>query len=175
MVFRFKDKRFEEYRQLRNADQIYQAIKRINRNMKFESKVFIFNNDLETVERMVKMFKGLPEIKYYENTIKFEKTKQDEYNIERRDNRQGMQFIKLSIEITQLKHEDLQKTKKNRKGEFEIVTGLYSKQNIRNYLGITSKTQFSDKVLKDMDVMDYLQRHNIISAGQSLNYTNVKQ
>lgn len=139
--------------------------------MEYQSKVFIFNNDEETVKLILSMFKGINKINYYDDVVEYEKTKQQQYNEDRKENRQAMKFITLCPEIMSLKKTDLQQEKKNRKGEVVFNFGFYAKSKISKHLGITSKSQFNDKVLKDLDVIDYLKRHNIINKGQSLNFT----
>jgi hypothetical protein len=169
-VYRFKEDKFEEYRQGKNANEIYQAIKRINRNMEHESKIAIFNNDVDMINTVIKMFKGAEDIKFYENIIEFEKSKQDKYNEERSENRYAMKFIALCQEIMKLKHTDLQAKKKDRKGNDVTLMGIYKKSDLREFMGINSKPNFTIKVLNDVDVIDFLKRHNIVVSGQSLNF-----
>ncbi len=173
MVYRFNENKFEEYRQSKNANEIYQAIKRVNRNMSKESNVFIFNNDMETIQRVLDMFKGNKTTTIYDNKVEFEKSKQEEYIEERKENRQAKKFITLLNEIMKLKHIDLQKQKKNRKGEMETVMGIYPKASLRDYMGV-DKSNFAKVILNDADVIDYMARHNIINNGQSLDFTNAK-
>jgi len=178
MVYRFNEKKFETYRQCKNANEIYQAIKRVNRDMSQKSKIFIFNNDMETIQRVLDMFKGEKSVTIYDNKVKFEKSKQkeflEEHNQKQHENRQAKKFINLLSEIMKLKHIDLQKQKKNRKGEMETVMGVYPKASLRNYMGITDKGQFTRGILNDADVIDYMARHNIINKGQTLDFTNAK-
>lgn len=173
-VYRFKEDKFEEYRQCRNANEIYQAIKRVNRNMQDKSKIYIFNNDSEIIDRVLKMFKGNKKVNEYENFIKFKKTSMDKYNEQRQENKHAMKFISLCKEIMQLKHINLQATKKNRKGEEERVMGTYKKSALREYIGIKDKGQFKRDVLDDVDVIGFCTRHNIISSGQSIDFSNAK-
>jgi hypothetical protein len=169
-VYRFKEDKFEEYRQCYNANQIYQAIKRINRNMELDSTVFIFNNDSEMIDRVMKMFKGDYKFKEYDNMVKFEKSKQEEYNEDRKENRQAMKFILLCKEIIKLKHTDLQTTKKNRKHEDIIQNGIYSKELIREFMKI-DKSNFAKTIMNDAEVIAYCSKHNIIVSTRTLNFT----
>lgn len=173
MVYRFNEKKFETYRQCKNANEIYQAIKRVNRDMSQESKIFIFNNDIEVIQRVLDMFKGVKPITTYDNKIEFEKSKQEQYSEERKENRQAKKFITLMSEIMKLKHIDLQKQKKNRKGEMEVVMGIYPKASLRDYIK-ADKSNFAKVILNDADVIDYMTRHNIINKGQTLDFTNAK-
>jgi hypothetical protein len=173
-VYRFKEDKFEEYRQCRNANEIYQAIKRVNRTMEKESKIYIFNNDSETIDRVLKMFKGNKKVAEYENFIEFEKSDMDKYNDQRQENRHAMKFITLCKEIMQLRHIDLQATKKNRKGEEEQLRGTYKKASLREYIGIKDKGQFKRDVLDDVDVINFCTRHNILSIGQIIDFSNAK-
>lgn len=169
-VYRFKENKFEEYRQCYNANQLYQAIKRINRNMELDSIVFIFNNDSEMIDRVMKMFKGDYKFKEYDNKIKFEKSKQEEYNEDRKENRQAMKFILLCKEIIKLKHTDLQTTKKNRKHEDIIQEGIYSKELIREFMKI-DKSNFAKTIMNDAEVIAYCSKHNIIVSTRTLDFT----
>jgi hypothetical protein len=173
-VYRFKEDKFEEYRQCKNANEIYQAIKRVNRTMEKESKIYIFNNDSETIDRVLKMFKGNKKVAEYENFIEFGKTDMDKYNEERQENRHAMKFITLCKEIIQLRHIDLQATKKNRKGEEEQLIGTYKKSTLRECLGIKDKGQFKRDILDDVDVIGFCARHSIKLSGQTLDFNNAK-
>lgn len=173
-VYRFREEKFEEYRQGKNANEIYQAIKRINRSMEHESKVAIFNNDVDMINTVMKMFKGADDIKFYDNIVEFEKTKQDKYNEERAENRYAMKFIALCQEIMKFKHTDLQATKKDRKGNDVVVNNVYKKSALREFMGVNDKSNFTNKVLNDVDVIDFLKRHKVIVNGQSLDFKNSK-
>lgn len=170
-VYRFSNKQFEKYRQCRNANEIYQAIKRVNRNMEHETKVILLNNDSETVERVTKMFKDCNVNEYDNDFVEYEKSKMDKYNEERKENSYASKFIKLSIEIMNLKHLDLQQEKKNRKGEMVIQQGFYQKKKVIEYMKISRK-HFSEYVLNNVDVIDFLQKHNIAVAGQAIDFSN---
>lgn len=172
-VYRFKEDKFEEYRQSYNANEIYQAIKRINRSMELDSIVFIFNNDKEMIDRVMKLFKGDYEWHEYENKIKFEKTKAEEYNEDRKENRQAMKFIALCQEIRKLKHVDLQATKKNRKHEDIVQYGVYTKEALREFMQIKDKSNFTNKVLNDAEVIAYLNKHNIIVNTRTFTFPKI--
>lgn len=169
-VFRFNEKKFEEYRQKRNVNEIYQATKRVNRQMNHDSIITIYNNDMEQMDLLLKMFKGDYKMNVLDNTIEFEKTERKEYdNTNRKNNSNANKFITLCGEIIKLKHLDLQQQKKNRKGEFEIVKGKYKKSAIADYLKIDKKNL--SKLFNDKDVIDYITRHKIIISGQTLDFT----
>lgn len=57
LVHRFRYKEFEKYRINKNATEIYQAIKRVNRGMSKESTIVLINNDTKIVDKVLKMFK----------------------------------------------------------------------------------------------------------------------
>jgi hypothetical protein len=170
-VYRFYEDKFEEFRQCVNANELYQAIKRVNRNMELNSKIFIFNNDSEMLDRVLKMFRGEYKTKEYDNKIEFEKTKKEEYDESRKENRQAMKFIKLCQDIRKLKYTELQATKKNRKHEDIIREGIYNKDALREFMQIKDKSNFTNKVLNDADVIAYLNKHNIIVNTRTLDFT----
>ncbi|MBU3176663.1 DEAD/DEAH box helicase family protein [Clostridium estertheticum] len=172
-VFRFADSRFEDYRQYKNANEIYQAIKRVNRNMERESMVIIFNNDTETIDRVIKMFKNcIVTTKEDCGIVEYKETKKDKDTLHRRENRQARRFIKMCQEMLEFERHDLLQRKKNRKGEYDVVKGVYSKQKIREFLGIADKNNFKTKVMNDLDVIDFCGRHNIkgLDSGQTLDF-----
>lgn len=168
-VFRFNEKKFEEYRQKRNVNEIYQAIKRVNRQMEHKSIITIYNNDMEQMERLLNMFEGDYTVNVFENTIEFEKSNMEKYNEERKNNSHASKFITLCGDIMKLKHIDMQQQKKNRKGEFETIQGKYKKSAISEYLKVDKKNL--GKLFNDKDVIDYTSRHNIIIVGQTLDFT----
>jgi hypothetical protein len=170
-VYRFKESQFEEYRQCRNANEIYQAIKRINRNMSKESNVFILNNDTEMIDRILKMFKNYT-IEYLDSKVEYEKNKMDKYNENRKENSYAKKFISVCKDIIKLNLIDLQQEKKNRKGELELQHGVYSKKKICEYMKLTSGN-FAKYVLNNVEVMDYFKRHNIDVGGQIIDFSKV--
>jgi len=168
-VFRFNEVKFEEYRQKRNVNEIYQAIKRVNRQMENDSIITIYNNDMEQMERLMKMFEGDYTMNEFDNTIEFEKTKMEKYNEDRKNNSHASKFITLCGDIMKLKHMDMQQEKKNRKGEYIVQEGIYKKSAISEYLKVDKKNL--GKLFNDKDVIDYTIRHNVIIKGQTLDFT----
>ena len=168
-VFKFNESQFEEYRQCRNANEIYQAIKRINRNMSKESKVFVLNNDIEMIERILNMF-DKHTVNYLDSEVEYVKSKMDKYSESRKENSYARKFITMCKDISKLNLTELQQQKKNRKGEFEVQMGIYSKKKICEHLKISSGN-FAKYILNDTEVMDYFKRHNIIVGGQTINFS----
>jgi hypothetical protein len=168
-VFRFNEVKFEEYRQKRNVNEIYQAIKRVNRQMKYDSIITIYNNDMEQMERLLNMFEGDYTLETFDNTIEFEKTKMEKYNEDRKTNSHASKFITLCGDIMKLKHIDMQQEKKNRKGEYIVQEGIYKKKAISEYLKVDKKNM--SKLFNDKDVIDYIARHKVIMKGQTLDFT----
>ncbi|ABR48990.1 hypothetical protein Amet_2840 [Alkaliphilus metalliredigens QYMF] len=161
MVYRFKDKRFEDYRQGRNANEIYQAIKRVNRSMEYESKIFIFNNDMEVVNKVLKMFKGVKEsaITEHDNVVEFEKSKQkehlQEHNQNQKDNSYSTKFIDLMQEIKQGNHKELIDGRKIKKLVICEKVGL-------------DINKFRRRIGNNADVLDYCNKNNILIKGQNV-------
>lgn len=161
-VYRFANKDIEQYRQRHNANEIYQAIKRVNRSMQYQTNGYIFNNDKQVLNLVLKMLKHCKFIEHY-NPIEYttaKDTRLKQINEDKKNNRLALKLINLLQEIRQSKHLTLQKK-----------DGVYPKQTLREYLDIQSKSQFS-KLTKDSDIIDFCKRHNIsgIDRGQTLDF-----
>jgi hypothetical protein len=177
-VFRIVNEEIEKYRQCSNANEIYQAIKRVNRDMSRESVITIFNNDSEIVDKVLRMFNDVENINCYDNIVEFEKSKQEEFlnehNQRQHENRLAEGFIEFCREVMKDKHRDLQIRKKDKNGDEIVQYWLFKKSAVRDYLGIKDKSNFSKLVLNDADVVEFLQRHKIIVNGQKIDFRQAK-
>jgi hypothetical protein len=171
-VFRFKNKRFEDYRVNKVTEHIYQAIKRINRNMIDEANVLLFCNDEKVIKKLNKLFGK--EFVVLPNILKYESKRSansdlalDKINSEKKANSYGAKFITLCDEILEGKHNELLKTKKDRYGKVVVVEGKYSKKLISQYLGIDTK-HFKEYILDAIEVFEYMSKKGIKNEGQAI-------
>ena len=138
--------------------------------MSKNTEITIINNDEKILEKVLKQFKNCKS-KDYSNIFTRTKTKMDIYNEERKENSQAVQFINLLYKIQNNELDDvknLSTIKKNRKGEKVIIDNSFAKKKIREFMNINNKAQFTNNILNNADVVDYMNKHNISDKGQSI-------
>lgn len=111
-VFHFQNEQLEAIRKGYIASQIYQALTRINRNVAFEAEYYIFHNDEQVYEMVVKNF----------------------------HNRKVDKFIALDIKSNDNKEREKKETDGDRLFEFlvNLAPGEYKKQYITETLKISN-------------------------------------
>ena len=156
-LYSFNDKRLEEIRVKWIASEIYQAIKRVNRNMKYDSDVLIFINNNHVIELLKQQMINcqVEVIDYDDSKFIFEKSKQDEYFEELKKESYASKFIDFLAETQNGLHDD-----------FLDSNMRISKVKIRIYLGIKTSGNFSNKVLNKTEVIRYCEARNISLSGQ---------
>lgn len=160
-IYSFKSKKLENIRVHWIASEIYQAIKRINRNMIYNSEVLIFMNNDDIINLIQKQMKNCKVItvEIQDDTFQFVKTRQDNYFDELKRDSYASKFITLIAEIQDGKHEDLFDHK-----------GRLSKKTIRDYLGIKTSGNFSNKVLNKSEVISFCKTRCINTDGQFIQF-----
>lgn len=155
--YSFKDERLEEIRVRWIASEIYQAIKRVNRNMQYNTDVLIFINNEKVIELLKSQMKNCQYevIKYDDDKFSFVRNKQDDYIDRLQKSSYATKFIDFLAEVQNGLHQ-----------EFVDDKNRLSKVKVRNYLGINSSGNFSNKVLKKTEVIKYCQVRNIDLSGQ---------
>ena len=155
--YSFKDERLEEIRVRWIASEIYQAIKRVNRNMQYNTDVLIFINNEKVIELLKSQMKNCQYevIKYDDDKFSFIRNKQDDYIDRLQKSSYATKFIDFLAEVQNGLHQ-----------EFVDDKNRLSKVKVRNYLGINSSGNFSNKVLKKTEVIKYCQVRNIDLSGQ---------
>lgn len=156
-IYEFTDPRLEEIRIHWIASEIYQAIKRVNRNMIYASDVLIFLNNEKVIELIQRQMNNssLEVIDYMDDAFEVEKTKQDEYVEEMKKDSYASKFINLLAEIQNGMHSELLDSDRR-----------ISKIKAREHLGIKTSGNFSNKVLNKSEVFFYCQTRNIKLDGQ---------
>lgn len=156
-LYSFNDKRLEEIRAKWIASEIYQAVKRVNRNMKYDSDVLIFINNERVIELLVEQMQNcrLEVLEYNDETFIFEKGKQDKYLEDLKKDSYAAKFIDF-----------LAGTQNGLHKEFFDNKGRIPKIKIREHLGIKSSGNFSNKVLNKTEVISYCKARDIDLSGQ---------
>ena len=163
-LYSFASPKLEEIRTYWIASEIYQAIKRINRNMLYTSDVLIFLNNQKVVSLLQEQMKNcrLEIIEYIDDMFHVEKNKQDDYVEKLKQESYATKFIELLSDVQNGLHPELL-DKNNR----------IPKIKVREYLGIKTSGNFSNKVLNKSEVMFYCQTRNISLTGQYIKLPQV--
>lgn len=156
-LYSFNDERLEEIRVKWIASEIYQAVKRVNRNMVYNTDILIFINNEQVIELLQKQMNkcSVEIIDFDTNTFEFEKSRQDNYLEELQKESYASKFIDFLAETQNGLHEDFIDSQKR-----------ISKVKIREYLGIKTSGNFSNKVLNKSEVVLYCRVRNIDISGQ---------
>ena len=159
--YQFKDARFEHIRTLWIAEQTYQAIKRVNRNMNHVTNVLIFMNNPDVIELLQKKLAGCKVKTLEENDFIPQWNKQDKYIKSLQEKSYASKFKQLLAELIEGEHKEL---------EYDSHYGFYTKKAIREYLGIRNPTLFSNKVLAKTDVITFCKVRNINTSGKYIKF-----
>ena len=151
------DERLENIRVHWIASEIYQAIKRVNRNMVHTTDVIIFLNNEKIISLIQEQMKNscLEVNDYQIDMFQIEKNKQDEYVDTLKKESYATKFIVLLAEIQNGMHSEMLDS-----------NNRISKIRAREYLGIKTSGNFSNKVLNKSEVIFYCQTRNIRLDGQ---------
>lgn len=156
-LYEFNNKRLEEIRTKWIASEIYQAVKRVNRNMHYDTDVLIFINNERVIELLKEQMKNcvVEVVDYKNNTFVFEISRQDEYFSKMQEASYANKFMSFLAEVQNGLHKDYLDGKKR-----------ISKIKVREYLGIGSSANFSNKVLNKSEVIIYCETRNIDLSGK---------
>lgn len=156
-IYSFTDKRLEKIRVHWIASEIYQAVKRVNRNMRYDTDVLIFINNNDVIELLKSQMKNcsIEVLDFNNDMFIMEKSKQDDYVETLKQDSHAADFINFLAEIQNGKHP-------------EFIDNQYRipKVKVREYLGIKSSGNFSNKVLNKSEVILYCQARDISLSGQ---------
>lgn len=156
-IYSFTDKRLEKIRVHWIASEIYQAIKRVNRNMRYNTEVLIFINNEDVINLIKSQMKNcIIEVWEFDNDMfVMEKSKQDDYVETLKQDSYATRFINFLAEAQNGLHP-----------EFIDDKHRISKLKLREYLGIKTSSNFADKVLRKSEVISYCQVREIDLSGQ---------
>jgi len=163
-TYSFTDNRLEDIRVYWIASEIYQAIKRVNRNMLHDTDVVIFLNNEKIISLIQEQMKNcsLEVVEYERDMFQVEKSKQDEYFAKMKQDSYATRFIELLAGIQNGLHK-----------EFVDEQNRISKIKVREHLGINSSSNFADKVLRQTEVISYCQVRNIDLSGRYIRLPKV--
>jgi hypothetical protein len=139
-IMQFKNEELDKIRTSYLSGELYQAIKRIDRDMKNNSQIYIINNDNEVIDIVCRQFKNI-NINNFELDIKIEKQEQTEDKPLTNPQR----FI---LYLDKWKSGDKKK-----------------KVDCMKDMGITNKSYFYNKILKQTQVLQYIINNNINTNG----------
>lgn len=137
-VYRFRNQELEEMRVNSITANLYQAIKRINRDNSKKTEVYIINSDNKVITKLLKEFRNATsnEIDLGLNIRK----KSNVYQKKRLVDAFHTKFINF-LEVN---------------GQ-----GVYTKEEIREAIGYSDKKSFSRKILNHLEVKQYMELNNI--------------
>lgn len=146
-VFTFENKELDKVRKKYVAGELYQAIKRIDREVNKEDvQIYIFNNDKEVISKVLKQIKNV-NVNNFSVDVKIIKKERKQYDSL---NRQKDSF--------QLKFIELLKN---------LKTGTYSKKWCREQIGYKNKNNFAKHVLDNDIVVEFLRNNSQIIIGRT--------
>lgn len=163
-IYSFTDKRLEKIRVHWIASEIYQAVKRVNRNMKYNTDVLIFINNEEVIELLKAQMTNcsVETIDFDSDVFIMEKSKQDDYIETLKQDSYASKFINFLAETQNGLHPEFIDGKKR-----------IPKAKVREFLGIKSSSNFADKVLRKSEVILYCQARDIQLEGQYIKLSNI--
>lgn len=168
-TWKFENPYFEKIRTFFIAEEVYQALKRVNRTMEHNTNAVLIMNNFQAVEMLKLMLKNCGFEVSYNTDFKYKWTRQEDYIVDLKSNSYAQKFMTLLAELVNGQHKELQH--KDKIGN--IVIGTYKKKDLREYLGIINCTIFSNKVLNKTDVIQYCQTRNIDTSGQYVKINNI--
>lgn len=153
----FENSQLEEIRVHWIASEIYQAVKRVNRNMEYSTDVLLFLNQDEVLSLLQEQLKNckVETINYADGVFKYESNRQEEYISKLKREGYAAKFVRLLAEIQSGLHREMVDSR-----------GRIAKAKIREYLGIHSSSNFSRKVLAKTEVIEYCQNRHIDYNGR---------
>lgn len=156
-IYEFTDKRLEDIRLYWVASEIYQAVKRVNRNMIYATDVLIFLNNEKIISLVQEQMKNcnLEVVNYQKDVFQVVENKQDKYITELQKNSYATKFIELLADLQNGLHPELLDD-----------NNRISKKEVRQYLGISTSANFSNNVLRKTEVISYCEVRNIGLQGQ---------
>lgn len=166
----FKDQRLEEFRVLHLTNHIYQAVKRVNRNMSKSTTVVLIMEERKVVQFLTEHLKGCTVRTIPVDEWEFAKTPKQLYDERRRETSQATRFKQFAVEVMAGEHKELQYCPYRKKA----VEGRYKKKTIQDYLEISDKNNFRRQVLEQDDVVRFCEARQIIITRNYIDFP-VKQ
>lgn len=143
----FKDEEVENIRKNTVAGEMYQAIKRINRDNSHSAKMYVFCDNQDIVDIVLQQFKN---IQYVKREIYVAKKREEQDNSKRKETLYEQKIAELRELLLEYK---------------EAGVSSVRKKELREKLGIKDKSNFA-KMLRSQH--SFLQTHYIVNKGQKL-------
>ena len=176
-IYELNNSNFEMYRKQLVASEIYQAIKRVNRDMSQETTVVIITKDNIVFQMILKM---LPKC----NVVQNSKYNSQEYAFKRKNVKRPCKNIKEQEQCGTYAEKTILLFRKILEGNVpeEIIVkdrkgivqkNKYKKKVIGEYIGIdyskkNASSIFCNKVLNKVEVIDFMKRNQIAEQGQHI-------
>ena len=153
----YADQRLEEFRVLDRVNHVYQAVKRVNRDMSRDTAVVLIMEDEQVVRLLAECLKGCEVKTVSAAEWGFDRSAKERYDERRRENSYAEKFKRLSLEILRGGHRDLEYRPKS--GRY--VPGKFKKKTIQDYLGVGDTSNFRRLVLEKGEVTRFCEEHHI--------------
>lgn len=171
-AYELENQDFEKYRKKQIASDIYQAIKRVNRNMSQDTEVVIITKDIQVFNMVVEMLPNcnIDNTQKYDKLFKYKRIKNTK---DIPDNEQPKTYVEKVINLfKKIKNGNIPKEiiKYDKKGN--IIKGIYQKSAIGKYIGIdyskpSGKTIMKNKVIDNITVKEFMEYENITVNNQN--------
>lgn len=148
-VHRFRNKEFEKVRQTVITAELYQAIKRINRNNNKSAEVYVINNDQQILDKLIEQFNNIKVKEYFLNL----EDKVNEKKVANAKEQADEDKYYYTAFITLIS---------------KLNKGVYQKKWVREQIGFSNPKNFSKEILNKEVVMKYMAEANIKPKGQSI-------
>ena len=151
----FENAEIENYKNRRIANEFYQSIKRINRKLKYDSRVVIITQHTEAVMLACEMLKNcnyMNTTDEYKKYLRYDGTKTQTSNNKIRNN--DIKAIEILTSVLNNGNKDII-------SKIEDGKIIIKKQTLRNLLGIKYASNFRREVLSKANVKDFLNNNEI--------------
>lgn len=182
LIYELNNDDFEEYRKQLVESEIYQAIKRVNRDMSQDTTVVFITRDdsvFYSIEEMLPNCNVIQNSKYnscdsneflFKRKAKKRPFESETSNVSEVNESYANKAINLFKEIINGK---VPKELKTQNKDGTIIEGKLKKSAIGQYIGIdyskkNASSIFCNKVLNKIEVIDFMRLHHIEAKGQYL-------
>lgn len=161
----FENKEIEKYKTRRIANEFYQAIKRVNRDMSKETRAVIITKDVEAVKLVCNMLKNCKFINSTDD-YKIEYNK-DEIETSKSNNNNDIKAIQIFKSILENNQDEIPTAiKDNLKYEDNKI--ILKKKDLRTALEIEYKANLRREVLNKANVKQFIKENDVNVDGQTI-------
>lgn len=182
LIYELDNDDFEDYRKQLVASEIYQAIKRVNRDMSLDTTVVFITRDDSVFYSIEEM---LPNCNVFQNS-KYNSCDLNEFLFKRKSKKRPFESETSNISdfnasyankainlFKEIIKGNVPKELKTKNKDGTIIEGKFKKSAIGQYIGIdyskkNASSIFCNKVLNKIEVIDFMRLHHIEAKGQYL-------